>query len=1420
MNGIFFHSRSTFRSLCRSTLTVCLTVAWAGAASAAVLEGSPKLQSEFSGEVQAILKEYCLGCHSTEKHKGDLDLERFQTARDVLQHPKVWQGVVEQLGLGEMPPKEKPQPSTAQRERLLGWVGAALDEAATARAGDPGPVVLRRLSNAEYTYTLRDLTGVNSLDPAREFPTDSASGEGFMNVGQSLVMSPALITKYLDAAKEVARHAVLLPDGLRFSPSTSQRDWTEEKLTAIRGFYARFTDSGGATPVNLQGIQFDTNAGGRLPIEKYVLATLEEREALRSGRKTVADVAGARGLSSKYLGLLWQAMNDAQASLLLGSIRTQWDSAAPRDAAALTKAIAEWQQALWRFTTVGHIGKRDGPKAWQVPVSPLATAREHRVKLVAPAQGKDPDLTVYLATSDAGDGAENDVSVWENPRLVIPGRRDLPLREVRGAIAVLTQHRDKLFASAAQCLTAAAELSGATDAARVEQIATAQGVDPQMLGAWMEVLGIGSAEAKIDSYLKQKSESAQGYDFVKSWTGADALSVVANSSDQHVRVPGNMKPHGVAVHPSPKLKVGIGWRSPVQSTLQVSGVIQHAHPECGNGVAWTLELRRGQTRQRLAAGIAQGAKEVKMGPVDALSVQPGDLLSVVVSPRDGNHSCDLTAVDLVIKSPGEEWNLAKDISPNILAGNPHADSRGREAVWHFYSEPDSGKGGESGLPTGSLLAKWQTAPDAATKSQLAAEVQKLLLSGGAGVAKDSPDGLLYRQLTSLSGPLIGVAQKALNGAAAGTGSAAGTYGLDAGLFGKHPEGGTMNPNSLVVRAPSLLEVKLPADLVEGCEFVATGSLDARAGKEGSVQMQVLTKRPAAMTGLTAGGAKEQGAKGTWSDGDRPLVFDSPILVGEGTTARKRIEAAFDAFRQLFPIALCYTKIVPVDEVVTLTLYYREDDPLKRLVLNAAQAAELDRLWDELHFVSHDALKLVDAFEQLWQFATQDADPSAFTPMREPIQQRAAAFKQRLVDTEPKHLDGVLRFAETAYRRALTPGESMELRTLYGKLRQQEIPHDEAIRLTLSRVLVAPAFLYRAEKPGAGTESGPVTDDELATRLSYFLWSSAPDAELRALAAQKQLHDPEVLAAQMRRLVRDPKVRRLSTEFACAWLHVYDFDQLGEKSDRHFPTFTGLRGAMYEETIRFFTDLFQRGGSVLEILNADHTFMNGELAKHYGVPADKFGAGTEWRRVEGLRAMSRGGILGQATTLAKQSGASRTSPILRGNWVAEVLLGDKLPRPPKEVPRLPEDEATETLTMRQLTEKHSSDPKCIGCHRRIDPYGYSLEAFDAIGRFRDRDLGGRAVDTSVKTMEGAEFAGLDGLRNYLLTKRRDAFLKQFCRKLLGYSLGRSVALSDGPLIAEMRENLKKNDFRVSAALETIVKSRQFREIRGKEMAYDE
>ena len=617
----------------------------------------------------------------------------------------------------------------------------------------------------------------------------------------------------------------------------------------------------------------------------------------------------------------------------------------------------------------------------------------------------------------------------------------------------------------------------------------------------------------------------------------------------------------------------------------------------------------------------------------------------------------------------------------------------------------------------------------------------------------------------------------------------------------------------------MVEIRLPAEWAAGGELVATSGLHASAGPEASVQMQILPRRPESLA-LVAGSVSPKGGKGTWSDGELPMQSDLPVLVADGGAARRRWDASLERFRALFPAALCYTKIVPVDEVVTLTLFYREDDALRRLMLGPAETAELERLWAELHYVSQDAFKLVDAFEQLWQFATQDADPSAFTPMGEPIRRRADEFRRLLADTEPVHLQSLFAFAAKAYRRPLQENEIDALGSLYVRLRGDGLTHEESIRGVLARVLVSPSFLYRAEQPGPGVASARVTDLELATRLSYFLWASAPDAELLAEAARGRLHRLEVLKAQTRRMLQDPKVRRLATEFALAWLHLYDFESLDEKSERHFPEFRGLRGAMREETVRFFTDLFQANGPVLDILDADHSFLNADLARFYGVSSTGFAGTNEWRRVSGLRSLGRGGILGQAATLARQSGASRTSPILRGNWISEVILGEKLPKPPKDVPRLPEDESLDQLTVRQLTERHSTDPKCSGCHRRIDAYGFSLESFDAVGRFREKDLGGRPIDVRAKAPDGTLLEGAAGLRRYLSHQRKEAFLRQFSRKLLGYSLGRGVLLSDEPLLADLQRKLSARDARVGSAIETIVASPQFLRIRGMDRPADE
>ncbi len=1361
-------------------------------------QDTAKLDSTYQTDVQPLLKKHCYDCHSGDTLEAEIDLGAATNLEHVRKHSKVWIKVSEMLHSEQMPPKDSEPLAPADRAKLLEWVQTVLKIEAAAHAGDPGPVVLRRLSNAEYTYTLRDLTGIDSLEPAKEFPVDSASGEGFTNVGNSLVMSPSMLTKYLDSAKDVASHAVLLPDGIRFSPNQTRRDWTNERLTRIREIYRNYCGSGSGTSVSVQEIQVNTNQEGRLPVERYLLATLEERDALTAKTKTIESVAAARSLSPKYLGLLWEMLttpDTEQKSLLLAPIRERWKTATPDQIPQLMELISPWQNALWKFNSVGQIGLHPDIRAWQVPASPLVTRQDFRVKL--PAADANGEVVVTLVSDDAGDGTAHDQVLWERPRIVAPGRPDLLIKDVARVSTELAANRTRHFAQAARCLAASAEAGQSTTAVDIKPLAAKYEVDEDALAAWLDYLGIGTeGDVSLGYLLNRKQEKFDAYDFVKGWVGDDALSVVANSSDQHVRIPGNMKPHGIAVHPTPTLSIAVGWRCPITTTLKINGAVQHAHPECGNGIVWTLELRRGNTRQRLDGGITHGAAVKPVGPLESIAVRAGDVVALVISPRDGNHSCDLTAIDLTLNDATHTWDMAKDLSPDLLAANPHADGQGNPDVWNIYSEPVSGGAGHA-IPGGSLIAKWQSTSNAEEKKTLATEVQNLLLSDPADLAKDSPDAALSEQLRSVSGPFMAAVFKAVAAKPADSkAEASSPFGLPADSFGKHPDGRATEPASLCVQAPNTTVIRLPADLVAGAEFVTSGVLHPETARDGAVRLQVLT--------------------GPATDA-KPSVA-TPILVNENSEASKRIEASLDEFRSLFPTSLCYVQIVPVDEAVTLTLYYREDDQLRRLMLSPEETAELDRLWDELLYVSQEPLELVIAITQLYQFATQDRPDMLplISAQQKPVQDRADAFRQRQIQDEPKQLDAVVRFAQQAYRRPLTEPEATQLRGLYTNLRTEEIGHDEAIRLTIARVLVSPAFLYHLEKPSPGIKAAPISDLELASRLSYFLWSSMPDQELLVLASADKLHEPEVLKAQTRRMLKSPKVRRLATEFGCHWLHIHDFENLNEKSERHFPTFAALRGAMYEEAILVLTDLFQNDRSLVSLVDGDSTFLNEELAKHYGIPNI---AGPQWRRVEGVRQYSRGSILSLGSTMSKQSGASRTSAILRGNWLSEVMLGEKIPKPPKNVPALSET-VTEGLTERQMIERHTTDPACIKCHLRVDPYGYALEGFDAIGRFRTQDAAGLPIVTKTVLFDGTPVAGFDDLKSYIGQTRRASFVRQFTKKLLGYSLGRSVQLSDEPLLTDILTKLDMHDYRVDLVVESIVLSPQFRQIRGKDAPREE
>ncbi|REK06848.1 MAG: DUF1587 domain-containing protein [Planctomycetota bacterium] len=604
-----------FTRSARKHVSLCLLAiaAWTSIALSAAAEDDPfeQLRTEYAGPIHAMLETYCLDCHAADVREGELDLERFAALEDVRRDATTWLKVAEMLAGGEMPPEESAQPSDAQRQQLQQWIDRYVKAEAAASAGDPGPVVLRRLNNAQYTYTIRDLTGIE-LSPTREFPADNAAGEGFTNAGGALVMSPSLLTKYLDAGKDIARHAVLLPDGFRFSPGTTRRDWTDEVLAEIRQMYVEHAGAGSAADVNLHGLHWKTRGGGNLQVEAYLAATLAAREALTSGERSVEEVAQERGLNAKYLGSLWKLLNEQDDSPVLEVVRARWRDAQPDGAAALAAEIARWQEALQAFQAVGHM------KPWMVPVTPLTARQEFRVDL---GQLAGDAVTLYLAAGTAGDGGEHDQVFWQRPRLVVPGRPDLPLRDVRAAVDRLVDHRKRVLSATEKSLLAADEASRSSEASDTKALSAKYNVAPEVLSSWFTFLGIEASDNVQLDRFENRLRTTGGYDFVQGWGSPQTPSLVANASDQEVRIPGRLKPHGVAVHPSPTLYAAVGWKSPLAGAVRIEGKVADAHAECGNGVTWALELRRGYTRQTLASGTAGSTA---IGPLEAVAVRPGD----------------------------------------------------------------------------------------------------------------------------------------------------------------------------------------------------------------------------------------------------------------------------------------------------------------------------------------------------------------------------------------------------------------------------------------------------------------------------------------------------------------------------------------------------------------------------------------------------------------------------------------------------------------------------------------------------------------------------------------------------------------------------------------------------------------------------
>jgi hypothetical protein len=413
------------------------------------------------------------------------------------------------------------------------------------------------------------------------------------------------------------------------------------------------------------------------------------------------------------------------------------------------------------------------------------------------------------------------------------------------------------------------------------------------------------------------------------------------------------------------------------------------------------------------------------------------------------------------------------------------------------------------------------------------------------------------------------------------------------------------------------------------------------------------------------------------------------------------------------------------------------------------------------------------------------------------------------DAAQKDLDRaalVLRvFGDRAYRRPLRYDELTRLLRFVEESQKAGEGRGPGLKLALQALLTSPHFLFLVEREDGAVSPGgsrALNDWELATRLSYFLWGSMPDETLFRLAASGTLHQPHTLRAQVRRLLADPRSHALAEDFAGQWLGTRSLRSSAPDPAR-FPEFDEpLRRAMLTETELYFDAVVRENRSIRELLDADWTFVNERLARHYGIAGV---TGEEFRRV-GLAGTSRGGLVTQASILTITSNPTRTSPVKRGRWVLENLLGDPVATPPPGADNLKSGSSSEASSLRQRLERHRADPACAGCHARLDPLGFGLENFDAVGAWRTHE-GGTRIDASGALPDGISFDGPTGLRAYLRS-RGDDFDRRLTEKLLTYALGRGLTPADRCAIDGIVRQLAQGGRRFTALVEAIVSSEPF------------
>jgi len=413
----------------------------------------------------------------------------------------------------------------------------------------------------------------------------------------------------------------------------------------------------------------------------------------------------------------------------------------------------------------------------------------------------------------------------------------------------------------------------------------------------------------------------------------------------------------------------------------------------------------------------------------------------------------------------------------------------------------------------------------------------------------------------------------------------------------------------------------------------------------------------------------------------------------------------------------------------------------------------------------------------------------------------------------------LELMPRAFRRPVSNEEADRYMYLYDRGINLGRKPSEAFRYMVVGALMSPNFLFRIEhdqKPPGSEDAYPVSDFELATRLSYFLWSSMPDDELFRLASEGKLSNPQVLEQQVARMLADPKAAALAEVFAEQWLEL-DLLEEARPSTDFFPDYTDeIRKAMKEETVTFIDHLRESNGSILDMLDSDYTFLNGPLAQFYGVPGVE---GEEFQKVALPADSKRGGLLTMGSILSMNSHTYRTSPTLRGTWVLSILLGAPPPPPPANASQLTQEneEKAEAESFREVLALHASDPTCAGCHRKIDPLGFGLENFDPVGRWREVDRG-EPVDSTGELPSGESFTGSEELKNILLEKK-DTFAETMTEQMLTFALGRELKATDRPIVSDITEKVIASGYKFHVLVSEIVKSFPFRYRKNYELDND-